>query len=98
DLPRRLARLGHIAFFGLGIINVLVAYELPRLPLGRLAVRTASVTMNIGNLFLPAALFAAPARRPPKYSMPVPALCGFLPVAIVAYGACCRSEAQDERP
>ena len=30
DTPRRLARLGHIAFLGLGILNLLLDHELPR--------------------------------------------------------------------
>src|SRR5262249_56468790 len=57
EVSRRLARLGHIAFFGLGIINILLARELPRLTLGRSLVRAASGTMNFGNVFLPPTLF-----------------------------------------
>ena len=42
DVSRRLARLGHIAFFGLGILNILLARELPTLALGMRAKRAAA--------------------------------------------------------
>lgn len=88
DISRRLARLGHIAFFGLGIINILLSRELPRLSLGRGALRTASLAMNFGNILLPLILFAAAAYRPLKYMMVFPASSVFLALAIAAYGAC----------
>ena len=48
DVSRRLARLGHIAFLGLGILNVLLAGELTRLTLSNAARRVALATMNFG--------------------------------------------------
>ncbi len=87
DVSRRLARLGHIACFGLGIINILLSRELPRLSLGRGARRTASLAMNFGNILLPLILFAAAAYHPLKYMMVFPASSVFLALAIAAYGA-----------
>jgi hypothetical protein len=86
---RRLARLGHIAFFGLGILNLLLAGELRRIPFGRWGRRTASWAMNFGNVFLPLTLFAAAAYRPLKYTMTAPALAVFIALAVTAYGVCC---------
>lgn len=86
DTSRRLARLGHIAFFGLGILNLLLAAELRRDLLGRRAQSAASVLMNLGNVFLPLTLFVAAAYRPAKYFMSLPATCVFLALAIVAWG------------
>src|SRR5262245_19086803 len=86
---RRLARLGHIAFFGLGILNLLLAVEMRRTSLSSLGRRVASWAMNFGNLFLPLTLFAASAYRPLKYSMSAPALAVFIALAVTAYGACC---------
>jgi hypothetical protein len=83
---RRLARLGHIAFFGLGILNVLVAGELRRGALGRRGARAASWAMNFGNVFLPLSLFAAAAFRPLKYFMSVPAVAVFVALVITAWG------------
>jgi hypothetical protein len=99
EVSRRLARLGHIAFFGLGILNILVARELPRLALGRSLIRAASITMNFGNVFLPTTLFLAAAYHPCKYVMPAPALSVFVALAIVAYGVCSGREGNgNERP
>ena len=88
ETARRLVRLGHIAFFGLGVLNILIARELPRLSLGDRARQTASVAMNFGNVFLPLSLFAAGAYRPLKYLMPFPAFAVFLALIIVVYGVC----------
>jgi hypothetical protein len=85
---RRLARLGHIAFFGLGILNVLVAGELRRSGLGFWGRRTASWAMNFGNVFLPLTLFAAAAYRPLKYGMGAPVLAVLLALVLTAYAAC----------
>ena len=85
---RRLARLGHIAFFGLGILNVLVAGELRRSRFGLWGRRTASWAMNFGNVFLPLTLFAAAAYRPLKYAMGAPALAVLVALLLTAYAAC----------
>lgn len=87
---RRLARLGHIAFLGLAILNLLLAQTLSRLALGVAGRRTAAWAMNFGNIFLPLALFAAAAYRPLKYLMSAPALAVFLALALTAYGVCRR--------
>ena len=84
DTSRRLARLGHIAFFGLGILNLLLARELPGLKDG--ARRIAAHTMNFGNVFLPLTLFAAAAWHPLKYLMPLPASAVFVALAVTAMG------------
>ena len=88
ETARRLVRLGHIALFGLGILNILIARELPRLSLGGPARQAASVAMNFGNVFLPLSLFAAAAYRPLKYLMPFPALAVFLALIIAISGVC----------
>jgi hypothetical protein len=86
DLSRRLARLGHIAFFGLGILNVLLARELPRLTLKPGLCRVASTTMNFGNIFLPLTLLAAAAFHPIKYLMSIPATAVLVALVILAWG------------
>jgi hypothetical protein len=84
---RRLARLGHIAFFGLGILNILVAGELRRRAASPRR-RVASWVMNFGNVFLPLTLFAAAAWRPLKYFMSVPAVAVFVALVLTAYDVC----------
>jgi len=87
DVSRRLARLGHIAFFGLGILNLLLARELAGLTLSAAARRAASRAMNVGNVFLPLTLFAAAVFHPLKYFMSVPATAVLLALGIAAAGA-----------
>lgn len=92
DVARRLARLGHIAFFGLGILNLLVARELPRLTLPAFWLRLASLSMIVGNVLMPSVLFAASACHPFKYALPVPATAVTFSLAIICYGVFTRAE------
>ena len=87
DTARRLARLGHIAFIGLGIINILLAHELPQSALSARAQRIASRHMNFGNIVLPITLFLAAAWRPAKYAMAIPATAVFVALCLAAWGA-----------
>ena len=91
DTSRRLARLGHIAFVGLGLINILLAHELPHSSLGARAQRMASRHMNFGNIVLPITLFAAAFWRPAKYAMALPATAVFVALCLAAWGARHRS-------
>jgi hypothetical protein len=88
DLPRRFLRLGHIAFFGLGLINLAVAGHWRRLELGRPAARRALKFMNLGNLGLPPLLLAAAWQPALLYLMPIPVACVFVALALCAFGAC----------
>jgi hypothetical protein len=87
DTARRLARLGHIAFFGLGILDLLLAHELRRSALGPSSKRLASWAMIFGNIVLPVNLFAAAAYHPLKYFMGVPVSAVFVAFVLAAYGA-----------
>jgi len=87
DTPRRLARLGHIAFLGLGILNLLLTHELPRSTLGGTGKTVAATSMNIGNVGLPLGLFAAAAWAPAKYALAIPATAVFVALTLMAWGA-----------
>ncbi len=86
DTSRRLARLGHIAFFGLGILNLLTASQLERNTLSEKSSRVASWLMNFGNIFLPLTLFAASVYQPCKYLMPLPATAVTITMCLLAMG------------
>jgi len=86
DLPRRLLRLGHIAFFGLAFLNLILARHIPALPLGLKAMRGALGCMNFGNVALPAALIAAAFWEPLKYLTAPPAFAVTLALCISAWG------------
>jgi hypothetical protein len=79
--------LGHIAFFGLGILNLLLVQNLPTFSMGRRATRAVLGCMNFGNVFLPLTLIAAAAFHPLKYLMPFPALSVFVALCLAAGGA-----------
>ncbi len=84
---RRLVRLGHIAFVGLGVIDVLLAREMPRLVLSEARRRVAAGAMIFGNVFLPLVLVAAGPWRPVKWLLPVPAVAVFVAISVMAWGA-----------
>jgi hypothetical protein len=86
ELPRRLLRLGHIAFFGLAFLNLVLARQVPSLPLRVKAMRGALGCMNFGNLALPTALFAAALWEPLKYLTAPPAFAVTLALCIAAWG------------
>lgn len=90
EVSRRLARLGHIAFLGLGILDLLLARELRGSSLSPGGKQAASWALIFGNVFLPLTLFAAAAWHPLKYLMGAPALAVFVALALAAYGACRR--------
>ena len=88
DTARRLARLGHIAFFGLGFINLFLARELVLLRQEARTARLTCLAMNLGNIFLPLTLFLAAVYHPAKYLLVIPAACVTLAVTRMAYGEC----------
>lgn len=85
--PRRLIRLAHIACFGLGILNILLARQMSLFELSAFQKRAASICMNFGNVFLPLTLLAAGIHMPLKYLMPVPATAVSIALALAALGA-----------
>jgi hypothetical protein len=87
DLPRRLLRLGHIALFALGMINLMLARQLAASGLGEGATRLAFGAMNLGNVLMPAVLFAAVFRPEMKYLLALPALAVSFALTIAAFGA-----------
>ncbi|MCA9293565.1 MAG: hypothetical protein KDA20_07110 [Phycisphaerales bacterium] len=71
--PRRLLRLGHIAFFGLGILNVLFACSLPRIDLAPPWPAIASFALIAGAVLMPTCCALAAWRRKfvPLFAAPV---------------------------
>jgi len=87
SVSRRMARLGHIAYFGLGFLTLMLAWELPKFVLDDRQKTIAAKMMIFGNMFLPLTLFAASIYHPLKYLMPIPALCVLVAMSIAAKGA-----------
>jgi len=70
--PRRLVRLGHISFFGLGFLNALFALTVSTVQMPELASHLASIGLLIGAITMPLCCFAAAWRKPLRTLFPIP--------------------------
>lgn len=73
---RRLVRLGHISFLGLGILNILFAQSLPRASIPPFDREVGSWAMLIGGVSMPlcCGLTAYAPRAKPLFVVPVASL------------------------
>ena len=73
---RRMLRLGHISFFGLGFINILFACSFPRIILPPYLLQTASYALIAGGVLMPLCCFLMAGNRQIYliFSFPVTAL------------------------
>ena len=69
---RRLARLGHISFFGLGFVNLLFALSANAVHLSTRAAGIASLAFLIGAATMPMVCFLTAWRKPFRHFFPVP--------------------------
>ena len=70
--PRRLLRLGHIACFGLGLINILYALSAAALPPSR-AANYGSALLVVGMITMPLNCFLSAWRKPFRHLFFIPA-------------------------
>ena len=71
---RRLMRLGHIAFFGLGFLNLMFAATSAQLYLRGNYVAFASGALVVGAIAMPVCCFLSAWRKPLRHLFPVPVL------------------------
>lgn len=72
SFPRRLMRLGHIACFGLGLINILFALTAANLPPSPI-LRVGSLLLVIGMITMPLNCFLTAWRKPFRHAFFIPA-------------------------
>jgi hypothetical protein len=72
SFPRRLIRLGHISFFGLGLLNALFALTVAVVPVPELLGRLASIGLLTGAVTMPLCCFASAWRKPLRCLFPIP--------------------------
>jgi hypothetical protein len=86
SLRRRMVRLGHISFFGLGFLNILFGLEGARAPVSPTWLAIASWSLIAGGVSMPlcCALMAWRRSFQPAFAVPVASL--LLGVAITAVG------------
>lgn len=71
---RRLTRLGHISFFGLGILNLLFAATAGQLLLPPVYLTVASAGLFVGVITMPICCFLTAWRKPLRHLFPIPVL------------------------
>jgi hypothetical protein len=81
--PRRMVRLGHIAFFGIGFLNL--AYAMTVGPLHWRGTAAMSVSLALANGLMPAVCFLAAWRKPLRVLFFVPVLLILFPSAGVLW-------------
>ena len=69
---RRLTRLGHISFFGLGFVNLLFALSAKAVNLSAGAAGIASLAFLVGAATMPAVCFLTAWRTPFRHLFPLP--------------------------
>lgn len=79
---RRLTRLGHISFFGLGFLNLIFAATASQLALRSEYMVVASDGLLIGAVTMPLCCFLSAWRKPFRHLFPVPV--GAVTVGILA--------------
>jgi hypothetical protein len=70
--PRRLIRLGHISFFGLGLLNALFALTAALVPMPEMTVHLASIGLLTGAITMPICCFLAAWRKSFRCLFPIP--------------------------
>jgi len=79
---RRLTRLGHISFFGLGFLNLMFAATAGQLVLRPSYLEVASVGLLAGAITMPICCFLSAWRKPMRHLFPIPVVA--VTVGIVA--------------
>jgi len=69
---RRLARLGHISFFGLGVVNILFGLTVQAVPLSPGPAAAASRSLLLGAVLMPLCCFLSTWRKPFRHLFPLP--------------------------
>ncbi|MBI5060155.1 hypothetical protein HZB60_10295 [candidate division KSB1 bacterium] len=71
--PRRMIRLGHVAFFGLGFINLAYAFTLQAFAIEP-ASNWSSILFVVGAATMPAVCFLSAWRKPFRHLFAIPVL------------------------
>lgn len=82
---RRLLRLGHISFYGIGFLNIFFGLTLSLTALPEAYVRFSSIGFLIAVIAMPACCFLAAWKKPLRRLFPIPVLAvlaGIVPIVI----------------
>ncbi len=82
---RRMIRLGHISFFGLGFTNLMFGLTLQAITLPVAHINIASFGFLIGVITMPLCCFLAAWKKPFRHLFPIPVLsvlAGIIPILL----------------
>lgn len=83
---RRMVRLGHISFFGLGFINILFGFTLLNIDFPITHAGTASTSLIIGAVTMPLCCFLTAWKKPIRHLFPIPVISVATGVIILLLG------------
>ena len=86
SFQRRITRLGHISFWGLGFINVMFALSARAVELPLVSMRVASLGFILGLLTMPLCCFLTAWRESFRFLFPVPVICVLLGIVSILIG------------
>jgi hypothetical protein len=83
---RRLMRLGHVAFFGLGILNVLFALTLQLTGVELRYPGVASISLIAGAVLMPLICFLSAWKQPFRHLFAIPVVCVAITLVLLTEG------------
>ena len=83
---RRLMRLGHIAFFGIGFLNILFAVTVPSIELSGWMNQAASWGLLVSLSTMSLVCFLAAWRKPMRHFFPIPVSGALLSIILTLKG------------
>ena len=86
SFTRRMMRLAHVAFFGLGFLNISFGLSLQGISLIESYSRVASYGLILGAVSMPVCCLLAAWRKPLRHLFPVPVLCLFAGIVPIVLG------------
>lgn len=83
---RRMMRLGHISFFGIGFLNLFFGLSLGSLALREPALQIASAGLLVAVVAMPACCFLAAWKQPLRHLFPLPVLAALTGITAIVMG------------
>lgn len=83
---RRMVRLGHISFFGMGVMNILFAVSVSDLPAPAAYVHPASMAFVVAAVSMPICCFLTAWRKSWRHLFPIPVIATFTGVGLLLTG------------
>jgi hypothetical protein len=84
---RRLIRLGHISFFGMGLLNALFGLSVEPMHLGQMGCLVAGWSFVVAAITMPVCCFLSAWRKSLRHFFPIPVAASFIAILSVLIGA-----------